>query len=91
MKIEDLKTKLDIVTIEQKQLDRILKDRLDFGFDSIYFRYSEIIEELSWFKEQEAYRNGDRSFDREAWCNVKRRHFYKCLEQLLCAHEGMEQ
>ena len=91
MKVDDLKRKLDIVTIERKQLNKILKDRLDFGFDDIYFRYSEAIEELSWFKAQEAYKNGDGYFNREAWCNLRRKRFYKCLEQLLCAHEETEQ
>ena len=68
-------------------MNRLSKDRLDFGFDSIYFRYSEVIEELSWLKELEARRNGDMTFNRKHWSETKRMHFYSCLEQLLCAHE----
>ena len=71
--------------VDIKELDQIKKDRLDFGFDSIYFRYSEAIEELSWYKEIEA-RRGNRTFNREAWCDSKRMHFYECLEQLVHAH-----
>ena len=72
---------------QQELINTIAKDRLDFGFDSIYFRYSEAIEELSWFKEQEARRNCDMNFSRKHWSDTKRMHFYSCLEQLLCAHE----
>ena len=68
-------------------MNRLSKDRLDFEFDSIYFRYSEVIEELSWLKELEARRNGDMTFNRKHWSETKRMHFYSCLEQLLCAHE----
>jgi hypothetical protein len=83
---ESIKDILDRVSINREELDRVLKDRLDFGFDSIYFRYSEAIEELSWFKEQEAHRKG-RDFNRKSWSESKRQHFYMCLEQLLHAHE----
>ena len=76
------------VYINRDDLNRICKDRLDFGFDSIYFRYSELVEELSWFKEQEAHRTGSHYFNRKNWCDSKKRHFYECLEQLLHAHES---
>lgn len=75
------------VYIDRDELNRICKDRLDFGFDSIYFRYSELVEELSWFKQDEARRNGNHTFDRKNWCNTQRRHFYECLEQLTQAHK----
>ena len=85
-KLKRMKYKLDLVSIHRDDYNMILKDRLDFGFDSIYFRYSEAIEELSWFKEREALKNG-RDFDRRRWCDTKRQHFYGALEQLLHAHE----
>ena len=84
---QKIKNKLDIVTLSSEDFNAICKDRLDFGFDSIYFRYSEAIEELSWFKEAEARRNGNISFNRKNWCDTRRQHFYMCLEQLLHAHE----
>lgn len=79
--------RLNKVYVDRDELNRVCKDRLDFGFDSIYFRYSEAIEELSWFKEQEAHRNGNHNFNRKNWRDTKRMHFYGCLEQLLHAHE----
>lgn len=82
-----IKEKLNRTYIDTDVLNEIIKDRLDFGFDSIYFRYSEAVEELSWFKLQEANKKGDYNFDRKAFCNARRQHFYNCLEQLLRAHE----
>ena len=79
--------KLNKVYVDRNELNQICKDRLDFGFDSIYFRYSEVIEELSWLKEAEAKRSGNMNFNRKSWCDAHRRHFYMCLEQLLHAHE----
>ena len=84
---KSLKDKLDIVTLSREDFNTICKDRLDFGFDSIYFRYSEVVEELSWFKEAEARRNGNMNFNRKNWCDTRRQHFYMCLEQLTHAHE----
>lgn len=75
--------------VDVKELDQIKKDRLDFGFDSIYFRYSELVEELSWHKEIEARRQNEH-FNRGAWCTSKRMHFYECLEQLVHAHQDQE-
>ena len=82
-----IKDKLDVVTLNRDDFNTLCKDRLDFGFDSIYFRYSEAIEELSWFKEAEARRNGNVSFNRKNWCDTRRQHFYMCLEQLTRAHQ----
>ena len=89
-KIKDMYDKLNIITINRDDYNMLYKDRLDFGFDSIYFRYSEAIEELSWFKEREALKNG-RDFDRKRWCDTKRQHFYGALEQLLHAHDKGEE
>ena len=76
--------------VDVKELDQIKKDRLDFGFDSIYFRYSELVEELSWHKEIEARRQNEH-FNRGAWCTSKRMHFYECLEQLVHAHQEVKE
>ena len=81
-----IKNKLDVVTLSCEDFNTICKDRLDFGFDSIYFRYSEAIEELSYYKEMEARRFG-KDFDRKHFCDSRKMHFYSCLEQLLHAHE----
>ena len=78
--------KLDTITLNKDDYNTIMKDRLDFGFDSIYFRYAEAIIELSFLKDVEARRNG-RDFSREAWVQGKLMHFYNALEQLTHAHE----
>lgn len=81
-----IKENLDKVVVSREELNQLAKDRLDFGFDSIYFRYSEAIEELSYYKEQEARRMGEH-FDRKRFCDSRKMHFYSCLEQLLQAHK----
>ena len=86
MTAENIKKTLNEVRVDRDSLNTLIKDRLDFGFDSIYFRYSEVIEELSWLKEAEAKRNGNFNFNRKSWCETKRMHFYNCLEQLTNAH-----
>lgn len=83
---KNVKEILNQTRIDHDTYNQILKDRLDFGFDSIYFRYSEAIEELSYYKEQEAYRSKE-YFDRKQFCNTRKQHFYNCLEQLLQAHQ----
>lgn len=75
---------------EQTLRHKLIKDRNDFGFDSIYFRYSEAIQELSFFKEREAIKNNDASFHRTKWVNTKLQHFYECLEQWTQAHQEVE-
>lgn len=80
-----IKEKLDVVSISKKDYNTLLKDRLDFGFDSIYFRYSEAIEELSYYKEREAHKECTH-FDRKRWADGRKMHFYNALEQLLQAH-----
>lgn len=83
---EKIKQKLGTVHLTSEDFNMICKDRMDFGFDSIYFRYAEAIQELSFFKEMEERRNG-KDFNREAWAHGKLMHFYNALEQLTRAHE----
>ena len=72
------------------RMDKLLKDRLDFGFDSIYFRYAEAIVELSFYKEREKMKKGE-SFSRERWVHARLSHFWNCLEQLTNAHPTPEE
>ena len=74
-KINNMAEQLNTIVLNKDLYNKIVKDRLDFGFDSIYFRYSEAIEELGYYKEQEAYRNKEH-FDKIAFCNNRKRHFY---------------
>ena len=73
------------VLVDRKELDKIVKDRLDFGFDSIYFRYAEVCDELAVYK---ARANGSCTITERAHMNGRKMHFYQALEQLLHAHES---
>lgn len=80
--------KLDIdfklVHLTQDDYNMIIKDRLDFGFDSIYFRYAEVCDELAAYKAQ--LHHTDPIKERQ-YMNGRKMHFYEALEQLLHAHE----
>ena len=80
-----IKEKLDIVTLEKEDFDTLVKDRLDFGFDSIYFRYALIRDELAHHKflESHDWRREQNS------ANQDKMHFYNCLEQLVHAHDSI--
>lgn len=82
--VKNIKEKLDVVTVCREDFNTLAKDRLDFGFDSIYFRYSEAIDELA------AYISNVNHIDPiEARRRLSHRkmHFYQTLEQLVHAHE----
>ena len=84
MNIQDLK---DNVFVPKKDVDKILKDRLDFGFDSIYFRYAEAIDELSLYQVMYEHLTPKEA---KMKANNKKMHFYNTLEQLLQAHQEEE-
>lgn len=48
--IEELKNKLDVTVINKDQLNKILLERINFAFDSLYFRYAMAIKELGEYK-----------------------------------------
>ena len=79
-----IKDKLDIVTIDRANFNILCKDRLDFGFDSIYFRYAEALDELATYKA--IVEKIDPVLVRKQLSHRKM-HFYNVLEQLLHAHD----
>ena len=79
-KARQLKEKLDIVNINRDDLNTICKDRLDFGFDSIYFRYAELCDELAAYKASCKGTNPVKERDQMNW---RKMHFYNALEQLM--------
>ena len=79
-----LKEKLNIVSINRDDLNTICKDRLDFGFDSIYFRYAELCDELAAYQ---AYYEHINPIQARKNLNFKKMHFYNALEQLTQAHK----
>ena len=83
-KARQLKEKLDIVSINRDDLNTICKDRLDFGFDSIYFRYAELCDELAAYQAHYEHIN---PIQARKNLNFKKMHFYNALEQLIQAHK----
>lgn len=71
------------VCVDRKELEKVCKDRLDFGFDSIYFRYAEVCDELATYI---ARANGTSPIDERKYMSGRKMHFYNALEQLLHAH-----
>lgn len=76
------------LNLELEELNKLRKDRLDFGFDSIYFRYAEVCDELAAYK---ARANGSCPITERAHMNGRKMHFYQALEQLLQAHQNEEE
>ena len=65
------------------EFERIAKDRLDFGFDSIYFRYAEICDELAAYISKVDHVD---PIEARRRMNGHKLHFYDALEQLVQAH-----
>ena len=88
--VQRLKEKLERreVCVDRKELDRVLKDRLDFGFDSIYFRYAEAIDELAAYK---AIVERIDPIQARKQLSHRKQHFYMALEQLVHAHDQEEE
>ena len=76
------------VRVEREEPSQIEKDRLDFGFDSIYFRYAELCDELATYK---AWINRTNPIDERNHMDGRKRHFYEALEQLVHAHDNQEE
>ena len=82
---KSLKEKLDIVKIERDTLDNLCKDRLDFGFDSIYFRYAEACDELAAYMSRADHID---PIEARRRMSGRKMHFYQALEQLVHAHDS---
>ena len=75
------------VVVDRKELDKVIKDRLDFGFDSIYFRYAEVCDELAAYQSVVDHVPAHEARKR---MNGRKMHFYQALEQLVQAHPERE-
>lgn len=82
---KSIKERLDVVRIERDTLNELCKDRLDFGFDSIYFRYAEACDELAAYMSRADHIDPVEARRR---MNGRKMHFYQALEQLVHAHES---
>lgn len=76
------------VVVDRKELDKVIKDRLDFGFDSIYFRYAEVCDELAAYQSVVDHVPAHEARKR---MNGRKMHFYQALEQLVQAHPEREE
>ena len=81
---KNLKEKLDIVRLPKEAFDELAKDRLDFGFDSIYFRFAEVCDELAAYK---AIVERIDPIQARKQLSHRKQHFYMALEQLVHAHD----
>lgn len=85
---KNLKEKSDIVRLPREVFDELAKDRLDFGFDSIYFRYAEALDELAAYK---AIVERIDPIQARKQLSHRKQHFYMALEQLVHAHDQEEE
>lgn len=81
MKPKDL---INNIYLDRESYNRLVQDRNDFAFDSIYFRYAIIRDELARLKAKCESHDWDTEHAR---AEADKRHFYNCLEQWTCAHE----
>ena len=72
------------VTIPKEEHQKLITERLAFGFDSIYFRYAAVVDELAHYKTKDPANMGK---DFSSWANCQKMHFWHVLEQLTGAHE----
>ena len=79
--------RLSQVYVNRNELNQICKDRLDFGFDSIYFRFAEVCDELAVYKARVEHTD---PIDERKRMNYRKQRFYMTLEQLIHAHKEDE-
>lgn len=87
MNKEQIKKTLDKITISRDTYNRIIQDRTDFAFDSIYFRYAIMRDELATLKAR--YESHDIDSEKMR-ATVDKEHFYNTLEQWTQAHATFE-
>lgn len=77
------------VTIPKEAHRKLVAERLAFGFDSIYFRYAAVVDELARYKAKDSINiNAGRDpLWYQRWANDQKMHFYNVLEQLTGAHD----
>lgn len=85
--MKELANATDMVVVEKKDVQTLLKDRLDFGFDSLYFRYAELCDELAAYMSR---LNGTDPVKEMRAMASRKMHFYNTLEQLVHAHDQEE-
>ena len=75
------------VTIPKEAHRKLVAERLAFGFDSIYFRYAAVVDELARLKPRDPVEPNTDPLWWRRWASNEKMHFYMVLEQLTGAHE----
>ena len=84
---ETLREENPNVTIPKEEHQKLVTDRLAFGFDSIYFRYAAAVDELARLKPRDPTEPNTDPLWWRRWASNEKMHFYMVLEQLTGAHE----
>lgn len=82
--VEVLREENQNMIIPKEEYQKLVTERLAFGFDSIYFRYAAVVDELARYKAKDPANKGK---DFSNWANCQKMHFYNVLEQLTGAHD----
>lgn len=85
--VDKINEKLDVTLIQRDELNKILHERLNFAFDSLYFRYATVVDELATYKAQDLKREGRDPEGAKRTAENHKMHFYQVLEQILEAHD----
>ena len=83
-----IKENLNQVTVNRDALNQLAKDRMDFAFDSIYFRYAIVRDELAQMK---AHYESHDWHKEKTHANTDKMHFYNTLEQWTQAHKEWDE
>ena len=77
------------ITISKEEHQKLITERLAFGFDSIYFRYTAVVDELARYKAKDGanINVGKDPLWYQRWADNQKMHFYNVLEQLTGAHD----
>ena len=81
MIIKKILEKLNVTTVNNDIWNRILSERLNYAFDSLYFRFALAIKELGEYKQKEAVANNEK-FLRKKWESAQMMNFHQTLEKL---------
>lgn len=84
---ETLREENPNMTIPKEEHQKLVVDRLAFGFDSIYFRYAEAVDELARLKPRDPVEPNTDPLWWRRWASNQKMHFYQVFEQLTGAHE----
>lgn len=86
--VKHIKKVLNKVYVNRDELNTVCQDRLDFGFDSIYFRYALVRDSQALL--QAIVTRGDIN-EEQRKADIDKMHFWKALEQLTWAHKHLKE